>query len=371
MKDRLAIWTHGGIGGGFYSQGQPSIQDLVVRLSKQYDVDVYSLLAPNDDFKPEAFRIFSCRRGIKWTPLRWGCLIVKFLLAHAANRYKILYAFWGYPSGVVAVSLSKVLGLKSVVHLQGGDSACVPEIQYGVFCDSVKKRLCRWTYRSASLLICLTEYQKSALAAQGISRLVEVIPFGPDLHTFRFTNGRFATETLRLIHIGNQTPVKDQRMLIDAFTWLINSHKAQLTIVGFDAMGGELERYAERMGVAHLIRFTGPISHHRIPEYLLEADVILQSSLYEGQGVAMAEAAACGALLAGTRVGLLADIGGECGVVVDVKDSGGLIKKLLSCVKDPNARDMQIRSARKWIEQHDAAWTYKTIDSKIQRLLNE
>jgi glycosyltransferase involved in cell wall biosynthesis len=371
MKTRLAIWTHGGIGGGYYSQGQPCIQELVIRLSDQYEIEVYSLFPANDDFVAGSFKIFSLNKKIKWNIFRWSYLIQKFLRRHFSSRYQILYAFWGYPSGPLVVLLSRLFGCESVIHLQGGDSACIPELDYGVLCNPIKKKACMWAYANASTLICLTNFQKDNLLKLGITREILVIPYGPDTRVFTFANGKFQTDVVKFIHIANHTPVKDQKMLLDTFVRINNKQKSHLKIIGFDALKGQIKRYAHQLGLKTTIEFIEPVPHHKIADYLAEADVILQTSLYEGQGIAMAEAAACGVLLAGTRVGLLSDLGDEAGILSSVGNSTELSNKILLALSQKELLQNCIDRSHQWIEDHDAEWTLRSIKSELQKLTDE
>jgi glycosyltransferase involved in cell wall biosynthesis len=371
MRTRIAIWTHGGIGGGYYSQGQPCIQQLVTKLSEEYEIEVYSLFPANDDFVAGNFKLFSLNKKIKWNVFRWSYLIQKFLRRHFISRYRILYAFWGYPSGPLVILLSRLLGSESVIHLQGGDSTCIPELEYGVLCSPIKKRMCMWAYGKASTLICLTNFQKNNLIKHGLTRNILVIPFGPDTRVFRFANGKFQNEVVRFIHIGNHTPVKDQKMLLDAFIKINEKQKSHLKIIGFDALKGQIKSYAGQLDLNANIEFIEPVPHQKIAAYLAEADIILQTSIYEGQGMAMAEAASCGVLLAGTRVGLLSDLGDEAGIFSSVRNSSELSDKIIVALSQRELLQNCIDRSHQWVEGHDAEWTLRSIKSELQKLTYE
>jgi glycosyltransferase involved in cell wall biosynthesis len=62
------------------------------------------------------------------------------------------------------------------------------------------------------------------------------------------------------------------------------------------------------LGIANCVTFVGDVPHHELPALYRAADVFVQSSLHEGQGMALLEAGACACALAGTRVGILADL---------------------------------------------------------------
>lgn len=362
---------HGGVGGGLYSQGQPNIQELINQLALQYEIDIYSQLPPNDDFHSPNFRIFSLKKNLTWSIARWAYLIIIFCSNNFKNRYDILYSFWGYPAGLIVVILGKLLGKPTVIHLQGGDAVNIPALRYGVFYKPLTKDLCRWAYKNASLLIALTAYQKDCLEREGVRRQIAIIPYGPDLHHFQFNRNRFDQKIARFIHIGNHTPVKNQQMLLESFRKISTEINSTLTIIGFDALDGALKRYSSILGIENLVVFTGPVPYAQIPEFLSKADVLLHTSFYEGQGVVISEAAACGVLLAGTRVGLLADLGDRCGVLGDTDDPEGLAEKVCAVLEDPAQINAYINRSRQWVEEHDSQWTVKTILSHLKSLTGD
>src|SRR4051812_33088210 len=183
MKTRVAIWMPGGVGGGYYSQGIPVISKLVDDLSVAYTVSIYSLYPANADFKPRGYAFITINTKIKWGWLRWIFLSVLFMKHHLNKRYDLLYAFWGFPSGFMVVMLSKIVGMPSIIHLQGGDAVHLPSINYGSL-KGVVKNLMIWSYHRCSVLIVLTQFQKSKLMEAGVNRFIEVIPFGPDSNLF-------------------------------------------------------------------------------------------------------------------------------------------------------------------------------------------
>lgn len=371
MKKRIAIIMHAGIGGGFFSQGQPVIVKLVEHLALEFDITVYSQLPPNADVKFKGYRLYSPPVMIKPVWLRWMVLITLINAHQLKQPYKLFYSFWGYPSGFFAALLGNLWNKPSVIHLQGGDATSIPMFRYGAFYGSVSRRLSTWAYEKASLLIALTKFQRINLEKHGIKRSVDVVPYGPDLNLFAFHKTEFPQETVRFIHIGNHSPLKDQKMLLDAFSLIRKRVKCSLTIIGHDALNGKLKIYARSRNIEESIKFVEASPYNEIPAYLSNADVLLHTSLYEAQATVISEAAACGVLLAGTRVGLLHDLGDEFGLVVDVGDAEGLAEKILSTSTNKNLIEAYTAKARAWVEQHDEQYTIRTIKEHLHHLVKD
>lgn len=369
MRKRIAIIIHSGIGSGFFSQGQPVIVKLVEQLSIDFEVTVYTQFPPNKDATFKAGEMFSPPRGIKFVWLRWILLIGSLMVHQIKKPYDLFYAFWGYPAGFIAVLSGNLFNKPSVIHLQGGDATSIPMFRYGAFYRSLSRKICSWAYEKASLVVALTQFQKENLEKHGIKRAIEVIPYGPDLTMFLFRANKFKNELIKFIHIGNHSPLKDQKMLLNAFDLICRNIKCHLSIIGYDALNGELKMYANELGIDKYIEFIEPCPYRRIPEYLSTADVMLHTSLYEGQATVVSEAAACGVLLAGTRIGLLYDLGDDYGVVVNVGDSKGLAEKVLKVVRDRSEINRYIKKARAWAEHYDEEYTTQTIKSHLNHLL--
>ncbi len=82
-----------------------------------------------------------------------------------------------------------------------------------------------------------------------------------------------------------------------------------LKIVGEGPLRGELQRLAADLKIADRVRFAGEIDHGQMPAVYHAADLFVQSSRHEAQGMAALEAAACGLPVIGTAVGVLPEVG--------------------------------------------------------------
>lgn len=367
-KKRVSIWIQGGIGGGLFSQGYPAIHHLIKRLALRYDIDVYSQLPANEDFIPEDFRFITLNRKVKAGSLRWVYLFLVFLYQHIRRPYRVLFSFWGYPAGAIAVILGKLVRKPSIVYLHGGDSVCIPSIPYGVFCNPGTARICRWAYRRATELLTISQYQSSVLKSQGVDRATRVVPYGIDAAIFPYKEGRFDASAVRFIHIGNHTPIKDQKTLLEAFAIIGSQIPATLTIVGPDFFGGQLKQWAVELGIEKHVNFVEPLPNERLFEYYHRADIMLHTSLYEAQGFVFSEAAGCGTLLAGTRVGQLADMGDSCGIIVEVGQAELLAEKIIEALRKPDYIHSLRKAALQWTQKFNADYTENELSSIIDRL---
>jgi glycosyltransferase involved in cell wall biosynthesis len=175
--------------------------------------------------------------------------------------------------------------------------------------------------------------------------------------------------TLHVIHVGHLTPVKDQVTLIKAFAFIAKQRSAELRIFGEDFLNGAIQKLCKELEIDEKVQFLDVILYQQMPEQYAWADVILHTSLVEGQSMALTEAAATGVLLAGTNVGLLHDLGEDCGVIVEVGDFETLASKVLSVLDDDQRWTTKIQNARRWAEIHDLPWTINELKGRLHSLL--
>lgn len=367
MKKRISIWVYGGIGTGHFAQGYPMLEKLLEHLSDTFEIVVYSAFLPSSNFKNESFTIRSAPASVKTGLFRWLYLIRYFIGDHRKKRFNLLFGFWGYPSGVLVTFLGKIFKLPSAIYLLGSDSAGIPEINFGIMHRPLSRRLAAWSYERATTVFAISRFQKDTLANYGITRPIHVIPWGVDSSAYRFTPKNRGVE-LRVIHVGHLTPVKDQATLLRAFALVVARQPAKLKIFGEDLLKGQMQKLCSELKISDHVQFLDMIPYRQMPEQYTWADVMFHTSLSEGQSMALTEAAACGVLLAGTRVGLLYDLGDQYGITVDKGDYKQLSEQLLAIVNDSTAWEKKIVAASQWSQAHDLNWTVSEIKKVLQRI---
>lgn len=366
MKKRIAVWMHGGIGTGHFSQGYPALEKLLMGLSASVEIVIYSQFSTNKDYQASEFSIRSAPVNVKLGSVRWFYLILYFLKDHRKNKFDLCFGFWGYPAGLLATGLSKVVNIPSAVYLLGGDAAGIKSINFGILHKPIIRSIALWVYRRTTLLLGISEFQKRQLSLYGIKE-IKIIPWGVEKDAYKFMEKEIGSP-LHIIHVGHLTPVKDQVTLLKAFALIKQQRSAELRIYGVDGMNGTIQKVAQKLGIEEHVQFLEMVPYEQMPGLYRWADIMLHTSITEGQSMALTEAAATGLLMAGTRVGLLHDLGDECGVTVDVGDFEGLAKKTLNVLNDQKSWDEKILNARKWSEVHDLQWTINELKGYLIRL---
>jgi len=145
-------------------------------------------------------------------------------------------------------------------------------------------------YREFAAIAAISEATRSALTAHigENAPTIRVVPNGVDGGRFEFSGKRRsepATDGLVILCIGSLTRVKDQATIIRAIAKIDG---ARLLLAGDGPLRLELEALALRLGVGSRVDFLGV--REDIPQLVANADLYVQSSIWEGFCLAVVEA---------------------------------------------------------------------------------
>jgi glycosyltransferase involved in cell wall biosynthesis len=292
------------------------------------------------------------------------------LAEHVRKRFDLVHTHSTYPSGLVGIIAGRLFRIPVLVSLDAAETVAIPEIGFGDLLNGKRMKLNRFVIDRANVITVLTGYQGSFLDRNlGKDCRVKVIPRGVDLTRFAFSS-REPGRHVHFLNVAYLHPVKDQITLLKCFSVLCRHLDCRLTIVGRDYSDGELKRVCLSLGVADRVRFEGEVPHSRIQEFYRSADVLLHTSLFESQGVVVAEALAAGLLVCGTRVGLMADLSDRCCVTVEPGQASALADKVLKLLGNSTQMIQMKEAGRQWAEQHDLEWTARQYSETYTSLLD-
>jgi glycosyltransferase involved in cell wall biosynthesis len=364
-KPAIAIVVPGGIG---IHDNIPVLLELLNRLAASFDVTIYSFakMDPHPSLASNFCTVYYAPSKIKLNILKALYFIWKIRHDHANKHFSIVHGFWIMLQGIVAVVCGKLLDIPSIVTLPGGDITHIPEIHYGSFSNPIKRALISWCIHCASRIVVLTRFQQTVMKQHGIMRTqISVVPYGVDLTRFQFHPHAFA-ESLRFIYIGNLNQVKDPWTLIKIFHALTKKYACRLTVIGSDVLNGKVQEFSRQLGLYNGIQWMGKLRYEEILSILASADILLMTSLYEGQSVVVLEAFASGVIVVGTRVGMLADLNNDA-ITVRPGDIDEFVEKIEELIHHPETiRALQLKN-REYAETYSAEWTFR----EYEKLYNE
>ncbi len=151
------------------------------------------------------------------------------------------------------------------------------------------------------------------------------------------------------VNVGRLTEAKDQHNLIEAFSTLSN---ARLMIVGEGELLTDLKKLTSDKGIENSVIFAG--NHKNIEDYYCAADCFVLSSAWEGFGIVLAEAMACGLPVITTNAGGCAEVINQSEWVVPIRNSTALAEKMTAILeKTQEERELLGKKNRMLTERFD------------------
>lgn len=147
-----------------------------------------------------------------------------------------------------------------------------------------------------------------------------------------------------ILYVGRTDPYKNLTTLIRAFAEAKKSchFPITLTIAGSrDNRYPEAMRLATELGIKDAIHWTGYLSDEELVSAYQHADLLVHPSRYEGFGLQVIEAFACGLPVICSNTGSLPEVAGDAAIMVDPDDIHGLSKKIREVFENPSlAKEM-------------------------------
>lgn len=142
-----------------------------------------------------------------------------------------------------------------------------------------------------------------------------------------------------LLFLGTLQPRKNLETLLKAYARTAGETGWQLVVAG--AAGWQHEpifALARELGIAETVRFIGFVPPEELPIWYNAADAFVYPSLYEGFGLPLLEAMACGTPVIASETPALREVVGNAGLVVGPRDVPALAQALLQMARAPELR---------------------------------
>ena len=284
------------------------------------------------------------------------------------------------PLGLITPSLRKATTITRAVALSHGHEA-------GWAALPGARALLRRIGDEVDTLTYLGEYFRSrmarALSAEAVARMVRLAP-GVDACEFRpGAGGDAIRERLGLtgqpvvVCVSRLVPRKGQDTLLEAWPAVRRDiGDATLLLVGDGPYRKDLERQAERLGVAKAVRFTGSVPQAELPAYFDAGDVFAMPCRtrhagldVEGLGIVYLEASATGLpVIVGDSGGAPdAVLDGETGYVVPGGDPAAVARRVTELLGNPAAAKAMGEKGMAWV---DREWRTELGAARLEALLS-
>lgn len=258
------------------------------------------------------------------------------------KRPDILHCGEPLASGLVGYAAGRLFGIPYVVWLHDNPFGQVSRLRH-----PLKRFLCS---RAAGIATSCG-YARDAVIAEGYDPgRVGLVHPGVDTAVFRPSGGgervrrRFGLEGKKvLLTVSRLLPQKGQDTLIRVLPLLAAAHPEIVYLVGGEGPHrGALEALSRAVGVSDRVIFAGFIPQEELPRYYNSCDLFVMLNRdvgglsWEGFGIVLLEASACGKPVIGGRAGGVKDsvIDGVTGFLVSTDDEGEIVRRIDTLLTD-------------------------------------
>ena len=202
--------------------------------------------------------------------------------------------------------------------------------------DTVERRVAPFIYRDSQMVTLSESSRREMLEIGFADDHISVVPPGVDP---KFTPGGPKTPHPSIVAVGRQAPVKRFDRLIRATVRAREqAPDLTLTLVGTGPLRHELQELTASLGADDAVHFAGRIDDDALLELYRSSWAVASSSVREGWGMTLTEAAACGTPTVATRIPGHVDAVAEgvSGLLAD--DDDQLTAHLVAIATDPALR---------------------------------
>jgi glycosyltransferase involved in cell wall biosynthesis len=142
-----------------------------------------------------------------------------------------------------------------------------------------------------------------------------------------------------ILFLGTLQPRKNVETLLRAYARVRGETGWQLVIAG--AAGWSYDSIfstARELGLEDVVRFAGFVEPEQLPLWYNAAGIFVYPSTYEGFGLPLLEAMACGTPVIAANTSSLPEVVGDAGLLAAPRDTEGFARAILSLIRAPELR---------------------------------
>ncbi len=160
------------------------------------------------------------------------------------------------------------------------------------------------------------------------------------------------------------TPLKGLHYLLKAVAEISKKRKIKLIVIGAPKEDSGIIKLIRELGIGHYVTFTGRIDDEEFVKQYAKTSLAVVPSLYEGFGLPVGEAMACGVPVVSTTGGALPEVVGDAGILVPPGDHEALAKGITTLLDNSDIAMELGQAGYKRVKEH-FSWkkaAEKTVD---------
>lgn len=202
-------------------------------------------------------------------------------------------------------------------------------LEIWLYYATVMKRAC---HRAARILTDSEFTRKQIISWSGVSaEKVVTVVLGVD-SAFRPEGESYELPFPYLLAVSNRKPHKNEFRIVEAFAKADLDFRIHLVFTGQPTV--ELARWIEAQQVRSRVEFMGVVAEERLPSLYRGATALIFPSLYEGFGLPIVEAMACGTPVLTANITAMPETAGDAALFVDPRSVEQIAIGMEQIVKD-------------------------------------
>jgi glycosyltransferase involved in cell wall biosynthesis len=144
-----------------------------------------------------------------------------------------------------------------------------------------------------------------------------------------------------ILFVGGADPRKNHRTFLQGLSQCVPALRGRAVVLVGDPVHqfGDYRESANRWGLASIVRCPGRMSRKDLRLLYSYADLFVFPSLYEGFGMPVLEAMACGTPVITSSTSALPEVAGDAAILVNPEDADALSHAIASVLNDPEKRE--------------------------------
>jgi glycosyltransferase involved in cell wall biosynthesis len=197
---------------------------------------------------------------------------------------------------------------------------------------TVMKRAC---HRAAAILT-VSEFTRGQIAEWSGVPGEKVFNVGCGVDSAYRPEGERYLPFPYLLCVSNRKKHKNEFRIVDAFAKAPVDQRIKLVFTGDPTR--PLSDWIERRGIAERVNFVGSVPEEKLPSLYRGATALIFASLYEGFGLPLVEAMACGTPVVTANVSAMPETAGDAALLVDPTSVEQIAEAIEQIVNNSNLR---------------------------------
>lgn len=173
-----------------------------------------------------------------------------------------------------------------------------------------------------------------------------------DVEGLQGVKNKYSLPDRFILFVGGLSPLKNFGNLLRAYQRCQQSVRHKLVVVGFKRWKFSKDlQLIDRLGLREYVQFVGFVPDDEIPAFYNMADIFVFPSLYEGFGIPVLEAMACGCPVITSETGCSPEVAGDAALLVDPYSPDRIAVAIIKLLSDDMLRKELIEKGLKRASQ--------------------